>query len=168
LLYGLPRNHHESGKFFWQAAPPAVKTKRNTMKISTALSSIALVAAMTLSGAAFAQTMIGDVTIPEGNLASFQEKCAAINSAATESLSEKADAGNDSSNDDTTATASTTASGGAATPAAGADANTTTTAAAGSQDNDDGDLASEDNLDELLASMTPEQCKEAGLSPGAM
>lgn len=126
------------------------------MKISRTLSSIALVAAMTFTGSAFAQTMIGDVTIPDENLASFQEKCAAINSAATESLSEKADAGNDSSNDNT-ATASTT------TPAVGA----TTTVDNGSK-SDDGDLASEDNLDELLASMTPEQCKEAGLSPGAM
>jgi hypothetical protein len=112
------------------------------MKITSALSSIALVVALTFSGSVLAQSKIGDVTIPDENLASFQEKCAAINSASTESLAEKADAGNDQTND-ATATGST--------------------AAANASASDDGDLASEDNLDELLASLTPEQCKEAGL-----
>lgn len=106
------------------------------MKIRTMLSSIALVSTMALSGGAFAQAMIGDMEIPADNLASFQEKCAAIGVAANKSLT------SDQSSTDTTATGST------------------------STDSDSPDLANEDNLDQLLASMTPEQCKEAGLLPG--
>jgi hypothetical protein len=109
-----------------------------TMTFRTVISSLALVSAMTLSGGAFAQAMIGDVTIPEANMPAFQEKCAAIASAQTESLSTPVE--------DETATGSTEA-----TPA-----------------NDDGDPASEDNLDALLASLTPDQCKEAGLLSGAV
>ena len=113
------------------------------MKFRTVISSLALVSAMTFPGAVMAQSMIGDVVIPEANMADFQAKCAAIASAKTESLS---------------------------TPvqdeAAQADATATGSVAAGTPDSDDGDLASEDNLDRLLASLTPEQCKEAGLLEG--
>ena len=113
-----------------------------TMKFRTVISSLALVSAMTFSGAVMAQSMIGGVTIPEANMADFQAKCAAIASAKTESLSTPVE--------DEAAAADATATGSvAATP-----------------DSDDGDLASEDNLDQLLASLTPEQCKEAGLLEG--
>ena len=112
------------------------------MKFRTVISSLALVSAMTFSGAVMAQSMIGDVTIPEANMADFQAKCAAIASAKTESLSTPVE--------DEAAAADATATGSvAATP-----------------ESDDGDLASEDNLDQLLASLTPEQCKEAGLLEG--
>ena len=112
------------------------------MKFRTVISSLALVSAMTFSGAVMAQSMIGDVVIPEANMADFQAKCAAIASAKTESLSTPVE--------DEAAAADATATGSvAATP-----------------DSDDGDLASEDNLDQLLASLTPEQCKEAGLLEG--
>ena len=107
------------------------------MKFHTLISSLALVSAMTFSGAAFAQAMIGDVTIPETNLGAFQEKCAAIASAATQTLAEPGD--------DATETGSVVSG------------DTTTT---------DVDLASKDNIDTLLASLTPEQCVEAGLLPG--
>ena len=113
-----------------------------TMKFRTVISSLALVSAMTFSGAVMAQSMIGGVTIPEANMADFQAKCAAIASAKTESLSTPVE--------DEAAAADATATGSvAATP-----------------ESDDGDLASEDNLDQLLASLTPEQCKEAGLLEG--
>jgi len=107
------------------------------MTFRTIISSLALVSAMTLSGSAFAQAMIGDVTIPDANMADFQAKCAAIASAQTESLSTPVE--------DETATGSVT------------DPATAT---------DDPDLAGKDQLDALLASLTPEQCKEAGLLTG--
>jgi len=113
------------------------------MKFRTVISSLALVSAMTFSGAAMAQAMIGTTAIPEANMADFQAKCAAIASAQTESLSTPVE--------DESAEADATATGSVAT---------------GNADNDDGDLASEDNLDELLASLTPEQCQEAGLVKG--
>lgn len=108
------------------------------MTFRTVISSLALVSAMTLSGGAFAQAMIGDVTIPEANMADFQAKCAAIASAQTESLAAPVE--------DETATGSTTTDPAQAT--------------------DDPDPANKDNLDALLASLTPEQCKEAGLLEG--
>ena len=115
------------------------------MTFRTVISSLALVSAMTFSGAVMAQSMIGDVAIPEANMADFQAKCAAINSAKTESLSTPVE--DEAAKADATATGSVAASGTAA-------------------DSDDGDLASEDNLDALLASLTPEQCVEAGLTTG--
>lgn len=111
------------------------------MKLRTVISSLALVSAMTFSGAVMAQAMIGDVAIPEANMADFQAKCAAIASAQTESLSTPVE-----NEADATATGSVAADASAAS--------------------DDGDLASKDNLDELLASLTPEQCVEAGLVTG--
>lgn len=108
------------------------------MTFRTVISSLALVSAMTLSGSAFAQAMIGDVTIPEANIADFQAKCAAIASAQTESLSTPVE--------DEAATGSVSNDNAPAS--------------------DDPDLAGKDNLDALLASLTPEQCKEAGLLTG--
>lgn len=107
------------------------------MKIHTLMSSLALVSAMTFSGAAFAQAMIGDVAIPDTNLGAFQEKCAAIASASTQTLAEPGD-----------------------------DPTETGSVAAGDAATDNPDLASKENIDMLLASLTPEQCKEAGLLPG--
>lgn len=107
------------------------------MKLRTMLSSIALVSALSLSGGAFAQAMLGEMAIPTENLGDFQEKCAAIASAATESLAEPV-------NSDATATGTVDSS----------------------NDSDSPDYANKDNLDQLLSSMTPEQCKEAGLLPG--
>lgn len=115
------------------------KEEELQMKLHTVLSSLALVSAMTFSGSAFAQAMIGDMQIPEANMADFQAKCAAIASAQTETLASPVE-----NETDDTATGSTDSA----------------------TDNDTSDLANEDNLDALLASLTPEQCKEAGLLDG--
>ena len=114
------------------------------MTFRTVISSLALVSAMTFSGAVMAQAMIGGVAIPEANMPSFEEKCAAIASAQTESLSTPVE--------NEAAAADATATGSVATE----------------DKSDDGDLASEDNLDQLLASLTPEQCQEAGLIKGTV
>lgn len=107
------------------------------MKIRTVISSFALVSAMALSGGAAAQSMLGDVAIPEERIADFQEKCRAIASVQNESL---AGGQNLDQTDDTT-------TGGVAST-------------------DSPDYANDDNIDGLLASMTPELCKDAGLVDG--
>jgi hypothetical protein len=109
------------------------------MKLHTVISSLALVSAMAFSGSALAQAavVIDNVTIPEESMADFQAKCAAIASAQTESLAAPAE--------DETATGSVEDSPDAT---------------------DSPDPANEDNLDALLASLTPEQCKDAGLLNG--
>ena len=114
------------------------------MKLHAVISSLALVSAMTFSGAAMAQSapnMMGGIEIPAEQWTSFQEKCAAINSAATQTLAQP----NDES-DDAVATGSVVANG-----------EDDPNASSGS------DPASQDEITKLLASLTPEQCKEAGL-----
>ncbi len=112
------------------------------MKIRTVISSFALVSAMALSGGAAAQSMLGDVAIPEERMADFQEKCAAIASVQTESLASSVNTDQDSTDD------------------------TTTGAVAGTATSDSPDQANDDNIDGLLASMTPDQCRDAGLLDG--
>jgi len=107
------------------------------MKIRSMISSLALVSALTFSGGAFAQAMIGETAIPTENMGLFQEKCAAIASAANQSLA------SDQKTDET-------ATGTVVDPNA----------------SDSPDLANDDNIEQLLSSMTPEQCEEAGLLPG--
>jgi len=114
------------------------------MKLRAVISSVALVSAMAISGGAFAQSAsnsIGGMEIPAEQWTSFQEKCAAINSAATQTLAQP----NDES-DDATQTGSVVANG-----------EDDPNASSGS------DLAASDEVTKLLASLTPEQCKEAGL-----
>ena len=110
------------------------------MKIRTVISSFALVSAMALSGGAAAQSMLGDVAIPEERMADFQEKCAASASVQTESLA--SGQGLDQTDDTDTGTV------------------------AGANSSDSPDLANSDNIDGLLASMTPDQCRDAGLLGG--
>lgn len=105
------------------------------MKIRTLVSSLALVSALALSGPSVAQSMIGEFAIPGERMEDFQEKCRAIASVQTESL-----AGSVSNESDEDETGSVTDPG-----------------------TDSPDYANEDNIDQLLASMTPEQCVEAGL-----
>ena len=112
------------------------------MKLQAIISSAALAAALTLSGGAFAQNtqfMIDDVVIPDENLADFQEKCRALLAAANQSLT--------ADDEDTPVDPTTT----------GAIAESETTP------QESADPAAQDNIDELLASLTPEKCKEAGL-----
>lgn len=108
------------------------------MKIRSIISSLALVSALAISGGASAQSMIGDVAIPQERMADFQEKCRAIASVQNESL---AGAVNQDQTDSTN-TGSVTSN------------------------TDSPDYANDDNIDGLLASMTPEQCKDAGLVDG--
>lgn len=107
------------------------------MKIRTLVSSLALVSALALSGPSVAQSMVGDVAIPGERIADFQEKCRAIASVQNESLTSPV---NDDSAEDETGSVTDSAT-----------------------DTDSPDYANEDNIDMLLASMTPEQCVEAGL-----
>ena len=113
------------------------------MKLRAVISSLALVSAMALSGGAFAQTVnaIGGVTIPADQLPAFQEKCTAVAAAANQTLATP----NDES-DDAVATGSVVANGTE-------DPN----ASSGS------DPASVEEMNALLAGLTAEQCKEAGL-----
>ena len=115
------------------------------MTFRAVISSLALVSAMTLSSGAFAQAMVGEMEIPADQMAAFQEKCSAINAAATETLA----APNDES--DNAAVEGTAVANGEDDP----------------QGSGNSDPASAENMEALLASMTPEQCVEAGLSPGA-
>ncbi|RYE85675.1 MAG: hypothetical protein EOP19_08905, partial [Hyphomicrobiales bacterium] len=70
------------------------------MKLRTVISSLALVSAMAFSGGAMAQSMIGGVEVPADQWPTFQEKCAALNAAATQTLAEPVE------NDDATETGS--------------------------------------------------------------
>ena len=111
------------------------------MKLHTVVSTLAVVAAMTLSGSALAQSavvMVDGLEIPSERMADFEAKCAAIASAQTESLAAPVE-----NEADATETGSTTA-----------------------PDSNDPDPANEDNLDALLASITPDQCQDAGLVKG--
>jgi hypothetical protein len=107
------------------------------MKIRTVISSFALVSAMALSGGAAAQSMVGDMAIPEERIVDFQEKCRAIASVQNESLA----GGQNLDQTDDIATGAVSSS-------------------------DSPDYANEDNIDGLLASMTPDQCRDAGLLDG--
>lgn len=109
------------------------------MKIRTVISSFALVSAMALSGGAAAQSMVGDMAIPEERIVDFQEKCRAIASVQNESL---------------------------ASPVGTNETDDTATGTVGATSTDSPDYANEDNIDGLLASMTPELCKDAGLVDG--
>ena len=111
------------------------------MKLRAVISSIALASAMTFSGGAFAQSMIGGVEIPAEQLQQFQEKCATLNSAGSvaaapaDTLAQP----NDES-DDAVATGSVAANG-----------------------EDDPEGTDADPLVTALANLTIDQCKEAGL-----
>ena len=112
------------------------------MKLRTMISSLAVISAMTFSGGAFAQ-MIGGVQVPAEQWPSFEQKCQALTVAATETL---ATPNNES--DDATATGSVVANG------------------EDDPEHSNSDPASSENIDQLLAGLTPEQCAEAGLGAG--
>jgi hypothetical protein len=111
------------------------------MKLRAMISSVALVSAMTISGGAFAQSMIGGVEVPAEQMQQFQEKCATLNStgsmaaAPAETLAQP----NDES-DDATQTGSVVANG-----------------------EDDPEATDGSELTAALEGLTVEQCKEAGL-----
>lgn len=109
------------------------------MIIRNAISAIALVSAMTLSGGAFAQAMIGDVQIPADQVSSFEEKCALLAADANKSLTEPTDQSTDAEQ-------------------------TGAIVANGTDDPNASSESDSEKITSLLASMTPEQCKEAGLT----
>ncbi len=110
------------------------------MKLQAIVSSVALAAALTFSGAAYAQNMIGGVEIPADRIDEFSAACEALRAESTASLTT-----DDADEVDETTTGST-----------GADTNQA----------DSPDPAAQDNWDELLAGLTIEQCDEG--FPAAM
>jgi hypothetical protein len=73
-----------------------------TMKLRSLTSTIALAACLAFSGSAMAQTMIGGVEVPADQLPAFQEKCAALAAASTQSLAGDQATEADSNSSDTT------------------------------------------------------------------
>lgn len=111
------------------------------MHIRTLISPIALAAAMSLSGGAMAQTMVGGVDIPAEDLPEVQAQCDTLAAEGNESLTETADDTADGDADDDE-DADNTPSGGS--------------------DDDASDLdQAVTSID--LNTITLEQCKEAGL-----
>lgn len=107
------------------------------MKLQAIISSVALAAALTFSGAASAQNMLNGVEMPADQIPMFQEKCEALRAESTASLTS-----DEENKADPTTTASTE-------PA---------------NDSDNPDAAAQENWDEALASLTIEQCDEAGFA----
>lgn len=106
------------------------------MKIVQIVSSLAVASALAFSTPVFAQNMINGMEIPADRMTDFQQKCEALNVAKAEpvvGLSSEAD--------------------GTETGAV----NNTPEAPA-----DPADPLAQNNLDQLLAGLTPEQCAEAG------
>lgn len=106
------------------------------MKLLHIVSSLAVASALALSTPVFAQSnMIGDWAIPEDQIATFQEKCRALTAAANESVV------SDDVNNEVDATE---------------------TASVGDEPSTDPDPSAQDNAD-MIANLTVDQCKEAGL-----
>lgn len=112
------------------------------MKLHAIISSVALAAALSFSGAAFAQNMLNGVAIPADQVDAFKGKCEALRAADTASLT--------TNNDQTDETAvDSTQTGSIAQDPSQSTADTS-------------DPAAQDNWDEALASLTLEQCDAAG------
>lgn len=110
------------------------------MKLQAIISSVALVAALSFSGAAVAQNMLDGVAIPSEQIEAFKGKCEALRAADTASLTTQNDQADDATETGTVAT----------------DSSATT--------QDSADPAAQDNWDEALASLTVEQCDAAGFA----
>lgn len=110
------------------------------MSIRTLISPLAVAAVLTFSSGALGQAMIGEFEIPAEDMFTFQEKCDALLAAKNQSLTV----------DENQVDEEETASVG--------------TDNQGTQDSPD--PAAIENQLEILASLTLEQCQEAGLLPG--
>ncbi len=109
------------------------------MKLHAIISSAALAIALSFSGAAVAQNTLNGMAIPSDQIDSFKGKCEALRAASTASL------------------ASPTRSDNQTDP--------TETGSVDSQNsNADSDPAARDNWPAALASLTIEQCDEAGFA----
>jgi hypothetical protein len=109
------------------------------MKLHAIVSSVALAAALSFSGGAFAQNMLNGVEIPSDQIQSFKGKCEALLAASTSSL---------------------------ATPnAEDTEADPTETGSIDPQtSNADSDPAARDNWAQALAALTAEECEAAGFA----
>lgn len=106
------------------------------MSIRTLISPLAVAAIISFSSGAMAQAMIGEFEIPDASMPSFEQKCQALLAAANRSLT------TDEMTDDIT-TGAVEQGGQTSSP----------------------DPAAQENELELLASLTVDQCREAGLLP---
>lgn len=104
------------------------------MKLQAILSSAALIAAMSFTGTAVAQNMIGDIEVPGEQVQAFKDACAALEAKSTASLTTE-----DSE-----------------------DLTTGSTTSDDSQQSSSGDPASQDYWDNLMAGLTLEQCEAGG------
>jgi hypothetical protein len=111
------------------------------MKLQAIVSSIALAAALTFSGAAVAQNMLNGQEIPAEQIQQFQDRCEALRAESTASLTTDSNANVD---------ATTTASVETKDSSTSADSSS--------------DPAAQDNWEAALASLTIEQCDEAGFA----
>jgi hypothetical protein len=104
------------------------------MKLQAIIISATFAAALSVSGAALAQSMMGGVEIPADRLEEFRASCEALRAESTASLT------TDDADD----------AGDMTTGSTGADTNQA----------DSPDPAAQDNWDETLAGLTIEQCDE--------
>lgn len=113
------------------------------MKLQAIISSAALAAVLSLSGAAYAQNMIGGVAVPADQMQRFKDACAALQAKSTASLTADDQQGSDSST-------------------APATDPTTTASVAPNDQTTPSDPAAQDNWDTIMAGLTLEQCNEGG------
>jgi hypothetical protein len=115
----------------------------STMQLRAIISSVALVTAMSLSGAAYAQNMFNGSAIPDDQLQKFQDACAGLQAKDNASLTQ----------DNSTNTPADSAT----------DATTTgSVTQGGEQTPTDPDPAAEQNWDTIIAGLTPDDCAAAG------
>jgi hypothetical protein len=107
------------------------------MKLQAIVSSVALAAALTFSGAAVAQQYMITVPVPEAQVQNFKDACAALQAKTNTSLTTDEDQGN-------------------------VDETTTGSTGKDTQQSDSPDPAAQDNWDELIAGLTLEQCETGG------
>ncbi len=111
------------------------------MKLRAIISSVALVTALSISGAAYAQNMFNGSAIPDDQVQKFKDACAGLQAQSTASLTQDNNSG--ASSTDQTTTGSVAAQGGEPTPT-------------------NPDPAAEQNWDTIIAGLTADDCKTAG------
>jgi hypothetical protein len=109
------------------------------MKLQAIVSSVALAAALTFSGAAVAQQYTITVPVPEDRVQDFTDACAALMAKNNTSLTVDDDQG-------------------------AVDETTTGSTGKDTQQADSPDPAAQDNWDELIAGLTMEDCKTGGFA----
>jgi len=114
------------------------------MRLRAIISSVALVTALSISGAAYAQNMFNGTAIPDDQVQKFKDACAALQAKESASLTQDNNSNASAANTtDQTTTGSVTTQGGEQTPT-------------------DPDPAAEQNWDTIIAGLTPDDCSAAG------